>query len=84
MSETIEFSSGVQKQLLAGLNIFKIASLKSEEDIATAIAVLEGTLDDHSIAPIIHGSLQLAHPYVFEFMVSGMSEPRLLYLVSHS
>jgi hypothetical protein len=79
MSETIEFSSGVQKQLLAGLNIFKIASLTSEEEIATAITVLEGTLDDHSIAPIIHCSLQLEHPYAFEFMVSGMYKPRLLY-----
>lgn len=80
MSDTINFSSSVQKQLLAGLNIFKPASLTSEEDIATAIAILEGTLDDHhSIAPIIHCSLQLEHPYVFEFMVSGMSEPRLLY-----
>lgn len=79
MSETIEFSSGIQKQILAGLNIFKIATLVSEEDIATAIAVLEGTLDDHSIAPIVHCSLQLEHPCVFEFMVSGMSEPRLLF-----
>ena len=79
MSETVGFSSGIQKQILAGLNIFKVATLASEEAIATATAVLEGTLDGHSIAPIIHCSLQLEHPCVFEFMVSGMCEPCLLY-----
>ena len=77
-SKPIDFSSGVHKQLLAGLDIFRIASLTSEEDIATAIAVLEGTLDDHSIAPIIDCSLQPQYPYVLEFMISCMSETLIL------
>ena len=75
MSKPPEFSSGVHKQLLAGLNIFNKASLKSEADIATAVDVLEGTLDDYSMGPIIHCSLQPERPFAFEFMISCMSEP---------
>ena len=79
MSKPPEFSSGVHKQLLAGLNIFNKASLESEADVATAVDVLEGTLDDHSMGPIIHFSLQPEHFYAFEFMISCMSDPLVLY-----
>ena len=79
MSKSPEFSEGVHKQLLAGLNIFNTASLTSEEDIAIAVAVLEGTLDDHSTGPIIHCSLRPERPYAFEFMISCTSEPLVLY-----
>ena len=79
MSKSPGFSSGVRKQLLAGLNIFNKALLKSEADIATAVDVLEGTLDDDSVGPIIDCSLQPQHPYAFEFMISCMSEPLGLY-----
>ena len=78
MSKPPEFSSGVHKQFLAGLNIFNKASLKSEADIATAVDVLEGTLDDYSTGPIIHCSLQPERPYAFEFMISCMSEPLVM------
>lgn len=71
---TLPETSSVQKQLLAGLNIFNTASLASEEDIAIAVTVLEDTLDDHSTGPIIHCSLQPEHPYAFEFMISCMSK----------
>ncbi|KAH8984684.1 hypothetical protein EDB92DRAFT_2117028 [Lactarius akahatsu] len=81
MSESPEFSSGVQKQLLAGLKIFNVASLTSDEDIATAVAVLEGTLDDHSMAPIIRCSLQLGHPYAFEFMISSVNDVTCAYIL---
>ncbi|KAH9075544.1 hypothetical protein EDB83DRAFT_2515178 [Lactarius deliciosus] len=79
MSESPEFSSGVQKQLLAGLKIFNIASLTSDEDTATAVAVLEGTLDDHSMAPIIRCSLQ--QPYAFEFMISSVNDVTCAYIL---
>ncbi|KAH8984682.1 hypothetical protein EDB92DRAFT_2117025 [Lactarius akahatsu] len=83
MSEPPEFSSGVQKQLLAGLKIFDIAALRlaSEEDIATAVAVLEGTLDNHSMAPIICCSLQSEHPYAFEFMISSINHVTSEYIL---
>ncbi|KAH9022664.1 hypothetical protein EDB84DRAFT_1441149 [Lactarius hengduanensis] len=81
MSEPPEFSFGVQKQLLAGLKIFNIAALASEEDIATAVAVLEGTLDDHSMAPIIYCSLQHEHPYAFEFMISSINHVTSEYIL---
>ncbi|KAI9453661.1 hypothetical protein BJY52DRAFT_1418183 [Lactarius psammicola] len=68
-----KISSGVHKQLLAGLKIFNITSLTSEEEIATAVAVLEGTIDDHSMAPIIHCSLQPEHPFAFEFLISSVN-----------
>ncbi len=79
MSKSSDFSSGVHKQLLAGLNIFNKAFLKSEADIVTAVDVLEGTLDDHSIGAIIHCSLQPERPYAFEFIISCMSELPVLY-----
>ncbi|KAH9172882.1 hypothetical protein EDB89DRAFT_1885655 [Lactarius sanguifluus] len=82
MSESPEFSSGVQKQLLAGLKIFNIASLTSDDDIATAVAMLEGTLDDHSMAPIIRCSLQLGLPYAFEFMISSVNDVTCAYILS--
>lgn len=77
MSNTV--SSGVYEQPFSGLGIFDIASLTSEEVIATAVAVLEGTLDDRSMAPIIHCSLQPRRPYAFEFMISCTSELFVLY-----
>ncbi|KAH9172873.1 hypothetical protein EDB89DRAFT_841924 [Lactarius sanguifluus] len=70
MSNSPEFSFGVHKHLLAGLNLFNKALLKSEADIATAVDVLEGTLDDYSTGPIIHFSLRPEHPYAFEFVIS--------------
>lgn len=74
MSNLPEFSSGVHKQFLASLKIFNPATLTSDEEIANEVAVLEGTLDDDSTGPIIHGSLQPDHPYAFEFIISCMSE----------
>ncbi|KAI9453670.1 hypothetical protein BJY52DRAFT_1214046, partial [Lactarius psammicola] len=84
MSKPPEFSADVHKQLLAGLNIFNTASLTSEEDIAVAVAVLEGTFDDYSTGPIIHCSLQPEHPYAFEFMISfvnGVTSKYILHFV---
>ena len=78
MSKSPQFFSGLHNQLLAGLNIFNKAFLKSEADVATAVDVLEGTLDAHSIGPIIHCSLLPERPYAFEFMISCMSEPFVL------
>jgi hypothetical protein len=65
-----ELSTDVYKQLLASFNIFHPSRLATEEDIAVAVDVLEGSLDNRSIGPIILCSLQPEHPYVFEFIVS--------------
>ncbi|KAH8984689.1 hypothetical protein EDB92DRAFT_2033428 [Lactarius akahatsu] len=81
MSNSPEFSSGVHKHLLAGLNLFNKALLKSEADIATAVDVLEGTLDDYSTGPIIHFSLRPEHPYAFEFMISSVKDVTSAYIL---
>jgi hypothetical protein len=70
MSRSSELSEDVHKQLLAGLNIFHPSRLATEDDIALAVNVLEGSLDNESIGPIILCSLQPEHPYVFEFIYS--------------
>jgi hypothetical protein len=63
-----ELPSDVRKQLLAGLDIFHPTT---EDSISVAVDVLEGSLDNKSIGPIILCSLQPEHPYVFEFIMSG-------------
>jgi len=65
-----ELSADVHKQLLAGFDIFRPSRLPTEDDIVAAVNVLEGSLDNNSIGPIILCSLQPEHPYVFEFIVS--------------
>ena len=65
-----ELSSDVRKQLLAGLDIFHPSRLATEDSISVAKDVLEGSLDNKSIGPIILCSLQPEHPYVFEFIMS--------------
>ena len=72
MSQSLpqELSTDVHKQLLAGFDIFHPSRLSTEDDIAVAVNVLEGSLDNKSIGPIIICSLQPEHPYVFEFIVS--------------
>ena len=65
-----ELSVDVHKQLLAGFDIFHPSRLSTEDHIAVAVNVLEGSLDNKSIGPIIVCSLQPEHPYVFEFIVS--------------
>ncbi len=75
MAQTSEISTDVHKQLLAGLNIFHPSRLGTEDDIAVAVNVLEGSLDNESIGPIILCSLQPEHPYVFEFIVSCKFAP---------
>jgi hypothetical protein len=70
MSQPSEISADVHKQLLAGLDIFNPSRLATEDDITVALNVLEGSLDNTSIGPIILCSLQPEHPYVFEFIVS--------------
>lgn len=65
-----ELSADVRKQLLAGFDIFYPSRLSTESDIAVALNVLEGSLDNKSIGPIILCSLLPEHPYVFEFIVS--------------
>ncbi|KAH9065010.1 hypothetical protein EDB87DRAFT_1574733 [Lactarius vividus] len=57
------------------------AALASEEDIATAVAVLEGTLDDHSVAPIIYYPLPPEHPYALEFMISSINHVTSEYIL---
>jgi len=74
-----ELSADVHKQLLAGLDIFHPSRLTTEDDIAVAVNVLEGSLDNKSIGPIILCSLQPDHPYVFEFIISC----KLVLLCSH-
>ena len=63
-------SADVHKQLLAGFSIFHPSRLSTEDDIVVALNVLEGSLDNKSIGPIILCSLQPEHPYVFEFIVT--------------
>jgi hypothetical protein len=72
MSQSLppELSADMHKQLLAGFDIFHPSRLSTEDDIAVAVNVLEGSLDNKSIGPIILCSLQPEHPYVFEFIVS--------------
>ena len=70
MFQPSDLSADVHKQLLAGLNVFHPSRLATEDDIAVAIDVLEGSLDIKSIGPIIFCSLQPEHPCVFEFIVS--------------
>jgi hypothetical protein len=65
-----ELSADIHKQLLAGFDIFHPPRLSTEDEIAVAVSVLEGSLDNKSIGPIILCSLQPEHPYVFEFIVS--------------
>ncbi|KAH9075551.1 P-loop containing nucleoside triphosphate hydrolase protein [Lactarius deliciosus] len=81
MPNSPEFSSSVHKHLLAGLNLFNKALLKSEADIAIAVDVLEGTLDDYSTGPIIHFSLRPEHPYAFEFMISSVNDVTSAYIL---
>jgi hypothetical protein len=69
-SQSLELSADVHKQLLAGFDIYHPSRLATEDDIAVAVSVLEGSLDNKSIGPIILCSLQPEHPYVFEFIVS--------------
>jgi hypothetical protein len=71
MSQSPELSEDVHKQLLAGLNVFRPSRLRTKDDINIAVNVLEDSLDNESIGPIILCSLQPEHPYVFEFIVSG-------------
>jgi hypothetical protein len=73
-----ELSADIHKQLLAGLDIFHPSRLATEDDIAVAINVLEGSLDNKSIGPIILCSLLPEHPYAFEFIVSCKSSFALL------
>lgn len=68
--QSSELSSDVRKQLLAGLDIFHPSRLATEDCIGVAVDVLEGSLDNKSIGPIILCSLQPEHPYVFEFIMS--------------
>jgi hypothetical protein len=70
MSQPSEISADIHKQLLASFNIFHPSRLETEDDIAVAMNVLEGSLDHDSIEPIILCSLQPEHPYVFEFIIS--------------
>jgi hypothetical protein len=65
-----KLSTNVHKQLLAGLTIFNPSGLVTEDDIATAVAVLEDSLDNESISSIIHLSFQPEYTYVFEFILS--------------
>lgn len=65
-----ELSADVHKQLLAGLDIFRPSRLSTEDSIAISLNVLEGSLDDTSVGPIILCSIQPEHPYVFEFIIS--------------
>ena len=62
--------TNVHKQLLAGLRIFTPSSLATEDDIATAVTVLQDSLDNESIGSIIDVSIMPEHPYVFEFILS--------------
>lgn len=71
-------SADIHKQLLAGLDIFHPSRLVTEDDVAVAINVLEGSLDKKSIGPIILCSLLPEHPYAFEFIVSCKSSFALL------
>jgi hypothetical protein len=65
-----KLSADVHKQLLAGFDIFHPSRLATEEDIAVALDVLEGSLDTKSVGSIILCSLQPEHPYAFEFIES--------------
>jgi hypothetical protein len=65
-----ELSVDVHKQLLAGLDIFHPSRLATEDSIGVAVDVLEGSLDNKSIGPIIMCSLKPEHPYVLEFIMS--------------
>jgi hypothetical protein len=66
-------STSVYKELLAGLRILDPTHLATDQDIATALNVLEGTLDIETIYPIILASLQPECLYVFEFILSCKS-----------
>ena len=72
MSQSLppELSANVHKQLLAGFDVFRPSRLSTEDSIGAAVNVLEGSLDNKSIGPIILCSLQPEHPYVFEFVMS--------------
>lgn len=69
-SQSPELSADVHKQLLAGLDIFRPSRFATEDSIAIAVNVLEGSLDRKSIGPIILCSIQPEHPYVLEFIMS--------------
>jgi hypothetical protein len=69
-SQSPEISADIRKQLLAGLDIFYPSRLVTEDDIAVAVNVLEGSLDKKSIGPIVICAFQPEYPYVFEFIVS--------------
>ena len=70
MAQLSELSTGVHQQLLAGFNIFHPSLLLTEDDIAAAVGVLEDSLDEESIRPILLCSLLPQHPSVFEFIIS--------------
>jgi len=70
MAQLSEISTDVHKQLLAGLDIFRPSRLRTKDDIDVVLNVLEGSLDNESIGPIILCALRPEHPYVFEFIIS--------------
>ncbi len=82
-SQSPELSADVRKQLLAGLDIFHPSRLATEDSITIAVNVLEGSLDNRSIGPIILCSLQPEHPYVFEFIASCKLVPFVPVLNDH-
>lgn len=70
MAQLSEISTDVHKQLLAGLRIFQPSGLRTKDDISVALNVLEGSLDNESLGPIILCALRPEYPYVFEFIIS--------------
>ena len=82
-SQPTELSADIHKQLLAGLDIFIPSRLATDDDIVVALNVLEGSLDNKSIGPIILCSLQPEHPYVFEFIMSCKLVVFVLVLSDH-
>jgi len=81
MAQPSELSAGKHQQLLAGFIIFQPSLLRTEGDIAAAVGVLEDSLDDKSIGPILLCSLLPEHPYVFEFIIS--CKPSIVVTMPH-
>ncbi|KAI0258663.1 hypothetical protein BC834DRAFT_696808 [Gloeopeniophorella convolvens] len=73
----------LQKQFLSGLTIFNPSLLATKQDVATAVNVLEGTLDGDSIGPILQCALQSVYPYTLEFIICAVGKTSAVFIFKH-
>ncbi|THH16780.1 hypothetical protein EW146_g3906 [Bondarzewia mesenterica] len=64
--------------ILIGLNIFRPELLLNEEDLRTAVEVLEGSIDHESVAPIVTHAMQNSNG--LEFILTAVKQETYAFL----